>query len=500
MLDEEINGLPRKYRLPFILCYLEGKTNEEAAVLLGCPKGTILSRLSRAREHLHLRLTRRGLALSTAVLATVVSAKAPAVEVSGILVATTVKVALSSAASQAAAGLVSARVAALAEGVVRAMFLSKVKVVLAGLLVVGLAGLGTGLVSKVVWADAADPQAQARQPADSPAIAAPAADPGKTEPPLEDLLGQASRIRQSQNNLKRIAIAFFNHNDTTGHLPANITDKNGKPLLSWRVAILPYIEQQNLYQAFKLDKPWDSEHNKQFSKMLPKIYMPVAGPHRNTNLTYYQLFVGPDTAYRPGAEPPRIPHDFPDGTSNTFLVAEAGTPVPWAKPEDLPYDLKKPLPKLGGLFGGDFNVALADGSTRMIARTADEAEIRKAITPADGEMVDWKTFGPPQGMNYALTSVDLKKIASQNAQLKSALESAQKEIKQAEEERVLLRMRFEMGLPNLDIKAIRLLKENAELQENLVMLKENLERLRKENAQLKKGLVKPVPPKPKGKN
>src|SRR5262249_30747917 len=69
VLDEEIDRLPEKFRVPFVLCYLEGHTNEEAAEQLGCPKGTILSRLARGRERLRSRLVRRGVTLSIAGLA-----------------------------------------------------------------------------------------------------------------------------------------------------------------------------------------------------------------------------------------------------------------------------------------------------------------------------------------------------------------------------------------------------------------------------------------------
>src|SRR5262249_43550005 len=113
VLDEEIGRLPEKYRAPFVLCYLEGHTNKEAAETLRCPEGTILSRLARGRERLRARLTRRGLALSAAGLTTLLAQNAASAAVPAALISGTIKAAIPFAAGQAAAGLVSASALAL---------------------------------------------------------------------------------------------------------------------------------------------------------------------------------------------------------------------------------------------------------------------------------------------------------------------------------------------------------------------------------------------------
>src|SRR5205814_5384895 len=117
VLDEEIGQLPTRYRLPFVLCYLEGKTNDEAARLLGCPAGTVYSRLAWARERLRSRLTGRGLALSAGVFATVLSHNACSAAVPSSLAAATVKAALAFTGEQAAAAAVSSEVVALTQKV-----------------------------------------------------------------------------------------------------------------------------------------------------------------------------------------------------------------------------------------------------------------------------------------------------------------------------------------------------------------------------------------------
>src|SRR5262249_28595600 len=146
-----------------------------------------------------------------------------------------------------------------------------------------------------------------------------------------------------------------------------IYSKEGKPLLSWRVAILPYIEQEPLYKEFHLDEPWDSDHNKKLLAKMPKVYMrPGAAPGETK--THYRVFHGPGAAFE-GKESAVYPGHFSDGTSQTILTVEAEEAVPWTKPDELPFDVKdekKELPRLG-LPGNELiMVGLADGSVRAM--------------------------------------------------------------------------------------------------------------------------------------
>jgi hypothetical protein len=202
---------------------------------------------------------------------------------------------------------------------------------------------------------------------------------------LTTLLRQAREYLKGSNNLRQLALAMHLYADTMrGQMPANaIYGKDGKALLSWRVAILLDIGQAPLYAQFKLDEPWDSPHNKKLLAKMPKIYAPVRGKTKVPHATFYQVFTGPSTPFQ-GKVGPRMPVTFLDGTSNTILIVEGGEAVPWTKPEDLPYDDKKPLPKLGGQFPDGFFAAFADGAVRFLRKDADEQTLRWLINPADG--------------------------------------------------------------------------------------------------------------------
>jgi hypothetical protein len=161
---------------------------------------------------------------------------------------------------------------------------------------------------------------------------------------------------------------------------------DGTPLLSWRVLILPYIEEEQLFKEFKLDEPWDSPNNIRLLERMPRIYAPPRGkrslvpPHH----TVCQVFVGPGTAFEgPGGIPWK---DFPDGQSNTFLIVEAGDPVPWTKPADIRYDPGQPV-VLRGLFSDMFRAGMCDGSSRRVPYTTSEAQLRAAITRNGDEKV-----------------------------------------------------------------------------------------------------------------
>ena len=221
-------------------------------------------------------------------------------------------------------------------------------------------------------------------------------DPSLPAPPRAPAITSNAVTRtQSTSNLRQIGFAFHNAADTYGgSFPAGIADKSGKVGLSWRVALLPYLEQDTLYRQFKLDEPWDSEHNKKLIAHMPKIYAP---PSTDTNgYTWYRSFSGQDTVMPPATGRPGQPVfgvkivAIPDGTSNTLLLAEAADPVIWTKPDELAYEKGKPLPKMGGgVFKDGFNAVLCDGSVRFLKITIDATTLGNAINPHDGMPVNF---------------------------------------------------------------------------------------------------------------
>jgi RNA polymerase sigma factor (sigma-70 family) len=162
VIDEEVSRLPDKYRRPVLLCYFEGKTYQEAARLLGWPAGTASARLARARDLLRSRLAGRGLALSSLALAAWLAGGTTRAAEAGLLVEATADAALRFAADPAAGG-VSPRVIALTEGVVKAMFLRKLKALAGVVLAVGVTCAGTAALWRFTVtgpAVAADPPAR----------------------------------------------------------------------------------------------------------------------------------------------------------------------------------------------------------------------------------------------------------------------------------------------------------------------------------------------------
>ena len=214
-------------------------------------------------------------------------------------------------------------------------------------------------------------------------------------------ISEAADIMGSNSSLKQIGLAIHNYSDVHGELPNNTHALDGTPLLSWRVHLLAFIEQDGLYKHFKLDEPWNGPNNLPLLKQIPKIYNRFdARSSPNGTKTYYRGFSHPGAVFekRPADLRPRPPFGFSDrfslnsikdGSSNTIFVVEAGEPVEWTKPDDLDASPGKPFPKMGGMRwrGGSFQALTGDGSTRSFRRDVSETTLRALITYNGGEQV-----------------------------------------------------------------------------------------------------------------
>jgi hypothetical protein len=524
-----------------LLCYLEGLTRDEAAGRLGWTPTVVRGRLDRARARLRDRLTRRGLTLSAVLLAALLTETA-AEALPAALAARLVRPALAAAAGRAlAAEVASARVVSLAQGVVNAMSLTKLRHV-AALCLLGLLGLGAG-----AWAlggggdDRPDPRPQAA----APAADTPDANADDELPPDDPAL--LRRQAESRMNLKRIAEAMHAYYARHNYLPPpaiyQMTDgragftvlgpgapggmmpgmappgmgmggapamapgtgipsfpmgpmggsggrrpRNGalpgvaagpppaKALLSWRVELLRYLGEEKLYHKFHPDEPWDSPHNKKLLAKMPKVYAPPGVKTKQPGLTYYQVFVGPHAGFEEHAALV-MNSMFLDGTSNTFLVVEAGKPVPWTKPADLDYSPDKPLPPLGGIFSGVFNAAMADGTVYPLRSAGNPDEIRRGITRDDGRPFHRDELRAP-------VSRKEYEMRRRNRLIKDALAKEQARFDDLSREMQLL---DEIGQ---DAETRRLRKENEQLEKTLRDLRDQTDKLKLELDRLKRGAGK----------
>ncbi|OWK34459.1 hypothetical protein FRUB_10430 [Fimbriiglobus ruber] len=188
-------------------------------------------------------------------------------------------------------------------------------------------------------------------------------------------------------NLKFIGVAMHDHDSLRRCLPGDV-EKDGKKLLSWRVRILPYIEQQPLYNQFKLDEPWDSEHNKKVleTHAMPSIYAIPGVTKEGEKKTPICVFSGNGAVFTPFEK--TSVRDITDGTSNTLMAVHAAKAIPWTKPEDIEFDPRAdPTPFLLYDNKGAM-VLLADGSVRTLRKGISPESLRKLITRAGGETPD----------------------------------------------------------------------------------------------------------------
>ncbi|HEX3146959.1 MAG TPA: DUF1559 domain-containing protein [Gemmataceae bacterium] len=186
---------------------------------------------------------------------------------------------------------------------------------------------------------------------------------------------------KQSNDLKQMILALHNYHDTNGKAEAAVVDGDGKPLLSWRVHMLPYIEQDNLYKQFKLNEPWDSENNKKLIPMMPKMYE-IAGHPAKPGETHYRTFVGAKAVW--AFDRPFTLAQVVDGTSNTVVFVQAAEATIWTKPDELIADGKLAIKPRILFRDGRTLVGMCDGSVQVVSDKHAENIWAMLIDPADG--------------------------------------------------------------------------------------------------------------------
>ncbi len=194
---------------------------------------------------------------------------------------------------------------------------------------------------------------------------------------------------ERQNNMKQIGLAFHNFHDVYNHFPAANCNGNGEQGnntgLSWRVYLLPFVDQAALYNQFNTDEAWDSPHNKALIEQMPDVFK-VEGVDKKGHTTIH-VFAGDDTAMR--MDDGVGLGEITDGSSNTLLAVMAGpeTAEIWTKPGGLEFNADEPR-KVFGTLGEQFLVLMCDGAVRYLNSDLDDETLRNLIQRHDGNVVE----------------------------------------------------------------------------------------------------------------
>ncbi|WP_165246354.1 sigma-70 family RNA polymerase sigma factor [Paludisphaera soli] len=409
IIDSELARLPAKHREVLVACLLDGATVEEASRRLDCPVGTVKSRLSRAREALRARLTSRGVAPAVALSALAGEASAFASPVSSNLIRAT----LTAVAARAASPSVATLLAGVAPTMISKSTLSALVVV----------GLGVAGLASATWT--APPPIQVEPPRGTPASAS---SPASAE---------TDDARRQARNLKEILLAAVNHEAANGYFPPPAIQGDAGPLLSWRVAILPYLGQMELYREFHLNERWDSPHNKTLIGRMPAVFETPASPAPR-GFTRFRGVAGEGSVFDPklgpqdaaqggrssmmgmggmmgaadmdggmgmmmGSPPPSpgrrgvLSAEILDGTSNTVFAVVARDATPWTKPGELPFVPGEELPALDDSDPRGYLLGPCYGEPRLLKKDRPDVQavLTALISRAGGEIISSDVFADP---------------------------------------------------------------------------------------------------------
>ena len=190
------------------------------------------------------------------------------------------------------------------------------------------------------------------------------------------------------DNLKQQMVALQKYHDQNDCFPpAFRTSEEGKPLLSWRVAILPFLGEHKLYADFHLDEPWDSEHNKSLVAKMPEVFRAPASK-ADAGKTTYMGNGGPvGVIARPSVRLEQVI----DGTANTLAIVEVGdkAAVVWTKPAEWVFKAPESIDDFAGLPGEEFSAALCFGNILHLPKATPPVQLTRMFNREDGEFIEW---------------------------------------------------------------------------------------------------------------
>lgn len=195
------------------------------------------------------------------------------------------------------------------------------------------------------------------------------------------------------SNLKQIATALLQYESMYGSFPpAYVADKNGKPMHSWRVLLLPHLGHQDLYDRYRFDEPWDSPRNRRISDLAIGLYQCPGQPAGREPVTNYMMVVGPHTI-SDGRDGRKVA-EITDGLKDTILLVEvADSVVWWAEPEDLRFDMLNftinggKRQEISSYHSGGVNAVFCDASVRFLKDSMNPELVKAMITIDAGEPV-----------------------------------------------------------------------------------------------------------------
>lgn len=193
----------------------------------------------------------------------------------------------------------------------------------------------------------------------------------------------------TEKKLRQIGLAMFNYQASLGRFPPAATrSADGKPLYSWRVELLPYLEQDKLYREFNRKEAWDHPHNKPLVDRMPDIYaLDATDPGFAKGHTRFQVLQAKGGVF--DGDKATTLAEMTDGTSNTLLMVEGGEPIEWTRPDELRFDPQGAMPKLGNPAHREFLILRGDASTQPIAREISAELFWPLVTKDANDKVEW---------------------------------------------------------------------------------------------------------------